>query len=257
MLVALTRGVSPSINDCQLTHLARQPINFDRAVEQHRLYEDCLKEVGVNVLSLPPNIRLPDSVFVEDTVVVVDEVAVIANMSSDIRRQEVEVIASTLSQYRPLVFLKEPAMLDGGDVLRIDRTLYIGISSRTNQSAVTQLRQILEPFGYEVKGVQVKGCLHLKTGCTFIGRNTLLANPSWVDTDQFRGFEILEVPASESWAANALLINNTILFPDSFPQTAELIEERGLSLRQLNISELAKAEAGLTCMSVVFETDRL
>jgi len=238
-----------------LTYLARQPIDFKKAVEQHQLYEVCLKEVGAKVISLPPLTQHPDSVFVEDTALVVDELAIIANLGSYRRREEIHSIASTLAHYRPLVFLKEPATMDGGDVLRIDRTIYVGLSTRTNEEAVIQLRQILDPFGYEVKSAQVRGCLHLKTGCTFIGMNTIIANPAWVDIDQFNGFELLKVPATEPWAANALVINDTVLFPDGFPQTAGMMEERGFHLRHIDISELSKAEAGLTCMSLIFESN--
>jgi dimethylargininase len=253
VLTALTRAVSPTIGDCQLTYITRQPIDFDKAEQQHRMYELYLSDLGLTVVSLAAEAAHPDAVFVEDAAVVVDEVAAITNMGSDKRRSETESLVSTLSQYRKLSFLKEPAVLDGGDVLRIGRTFYAGISSRTNEEGVAQLRQILSPYGYEVKGVKVKGCLHLKTGCTFIGNNTILANPSWVDANQFPGFEILEVPASEPWAANSLLIRDTILFPLGFPQTTEMLREKGFNLKLVDISELMKAEAGLTCMSLIFE----
>lgn len=254
VLTALTRAVSPTIGDCELTYLIRQAIDFDKAEKQHRMYEQCLKEIGLNVVSLDAEAAYPDAVFVEDAAVVVDELAVMTNMGSDKRRRETESLVSTLSHYRRLDFLKEPAALDGGDVLRIGRTLYAGLSKRTNEEGIAQLREILKPYGYEVKSAEVKGCLHLKTGCTFIGKNTILANPSWVDTNQFRDFEILEVSATEPWAANSLLIRDMILFPIGFPQTTEMLRERGFSLKLVDISELMKAEAGLTCMSLIFES---
>jgi dimethylargininase len=210
--------------------------------------------MAVTVVSLPSEPRLPDAVFVEDPAVVLDELAVVTTMGSDKRREEVQSLISVLSQYRPLEFLREPAMLEGGDVLRVNRTLYVGLSSRTNKDGITQLCRIVQPYGYNVKSVDVKGCLHLKTGCTYIGENTILANPSWVDLNEFKGFKILEVPRTEPWAANALLVRQTILFPNSFPQTSVLMADEGFNLRQVDISELLKAEAGLTCMSIIFES---
>jgi dimethylargininase len=257
MLTAITRSVSPTIGDCELTFLSRQRIDFDKAARQQKAYEQSLTKLGVRVLSLPAEPEMPDAVFVEDTAVVVDEVAVIASMGAATRRQEVKSMADTLSRFRPLKFINESGTLEGGDKFRIGRTLYVGVSTRTNRAGIAQLSRILESFGYQVKTVEVKGCLHLTTGCTYIGRNTILANKSWVDTSAFEGFDIIDVSLTEPWAANALLVGGVVLFPSCFPKTRALLEERGFRVETTDISEHMKAEAGLTCMSIIFETDVL
>jgi dimethylargininase len=252
MLSAITREVSPSLGDCELAYLSRQRIDVGRAAGQHRLYEQKLVQLGVRVHSLPAQKELPDSVFVEDPAVVLDECAVMTTMGIESRRGEVESLARFLSDFRKLEFLSEPARLEGGDVMRVGRSLYVGDSVRTNDAGRVQLREILSPFDYEVRAMKVRGCLHLKTGCSYLGRGVMLANSAWVDTAQFMEFELLEVPQDEPWAANALVIGETVLLPEGFPQTRALIEQRGFHVETVDVSELMKAEAGLTCMSIIF-----
>src|SRR5438046_9860916 len=122
MLTAITREVSASINDCELSFHARKPIDVAKAIAQHKAYQDCLAELGVWVVSLPAEPELPDAVFVEDPAVVVDEVAVISVMGTPSRRPEADSLAHALSRYRPITFLRGPATLDGGDVLRVGRS---------------------------------------------------------------------------------------------------------------------------------------
>ncbi|HEV7858807.1 MAG TPA: hypothetical protein VGO91_09285 [Pyrinomonadaceae bacterium] len=251
MLNAITRGVSPGLGNCELAYLSRQRIDVGRADGQHRLYEQKLVQLGVRVHSLPAQDDLPDCVFVEDPAVVLDECAVMT-LGIESRRREGESLASFLTYFRTLEFLREPARLEGGDVMRVGRTLYVGDSVRTNEAGCAQLREIISPFDYEVRAVKVNGCLHLKTGCSYLGRGVMLANSEWVDAAQFAEFELLEVPQSEPWAANALVIGETILLPEGFPQTRALIERKGFHVETLDVSELMKAEAGLTCMSIIF-----
>ena len=254
-LIAIMRGVSASINDCALSFHARQPIDVARARAQHRAYRDCLEELGVRVLSLPAEPGLPDAVFVEDPVVVVDEVAIISNMGASSRRPEARTLIDALSPYRPLQFLEEPATLDGGDVLRIGQSVFVGLSRRTNQEGVSQLRELLGPYDYQVQPVEVRGCLHLKSACSYVGNGTVLINPSWIEAEPLRGFEWLEVPAEEPGAANALLIGDVVIIPVSFPKTRARLERRGFRVRAIDVSELQKAEAGVTCCSVIFGRD--
>jgi dimethylargininase len=252
MLTAITRGVSPCLGDCALSFLARQEIDITRAIRQHHDYERCLAQLGVRVISLPAEPDLPDATFVEDPAVVVDEVAIINLMGNRLRQKEADSLAAALSPLRPLRFLREPARLEGGDVLRIDRTLYVGASSRTNDAGIKQLGEILSPYGYQVRAVDVRGCLHLKTGCSYLGRDAILANRSWVDVARIEGCAVIDVPPAEPFAANTLLIGDTVLLPRGFPQTRALLEDRGFPVRTIDVSELMKAEAGLTCMSVLF-----
>lgn len=254
MLTAITREVSSSINRCELSFQTRKPIDLAKAIAQHKAYQDCLAELGVRVVSLPAEPGLPDAVFVEDPVIVVDEIAVISIMGAQSRRPEAKSLADAVSRYRPIKFLVEPATLDGGDVLRVGRSVFVGLSRRTNREGVGQLSDILRAYDYRVQPVEVRGCLHLKSACSYIGSETLLLNRAWIDAERLRGFELLDVPGDEPAAANVLLLNDVAIMPASFPKTRALLEERGFRVRAIDVSELQKAEAGVTCCSVIFKT---
>lgn len=251
-LIAITRQVSPSINDCELSFYARQPIDVAKATAQHKAYEDCLAGLGVRVVSLPGEPELPDAVFVEDSAMVVDEIAVITNMGALSRRPEAGTMAKALAHYRPLKFLSEPATLDGGDVLRIGRSVFVGLTQRTNREGITQLSDFLRVYDYQVEAVEVRGCLHLKSACSDIGQNTILVNRSLIEVERFRGFELLDVPEEEPGGANALLVQDVVIMPASFPKTRALLEERGFRVQTVDLSELQKAESGATCPSIIF-----
>jgi dimethylargininase len=253
MPIAITRAVSPALNRCELTYLERQEIDVAKAVEQHRRYRDCLLELGLAVLTLPALPDLADSVFVEDPAVVVDEVAVILRMGAESRRAEAESLAEALSPYRPLQRLIEPATLEGGDVVRVGRRIFVGLSGRTNREGIDQLSAALEPFDYTVTAVEMRGCLHLKSACCALGGYRLLANREWVDGAAFAGLDIVDVAAGEPAAADVLEINGTVLIPAAFRATADRLAGLGLRVIPLDVSELMKAEAGVTCMSVIFK----
>jgi dimethylargininase len=255
MLTAITRAVSPAILNCELTFVQRQPIDPAKARAQHRAYEQLLEKLGARVISLPAEPALPDSMFVEDPAIVLDELAVILPLGTKSRFLERASLARALSTFRTLEYVKPPATLEGGDVLRIGRTLYAGLSSRTNAEGFRQLAAILAPHGYEVIAVPVTGCLHLKSAVTYLGRNNLLANRAWFDPAPFtnRNFDWIDVAAEEPHAANALALANTVIFPASFPRTRARIEAAGFHVTPLDISELQKAESGLTCSSLLFD----
>ncbi len=253
MLIAITRAVSPAINRCELGFVERQEISLAKAREQHRLYEACLAELGATVVSLEAEPDYPDSVFVEDPAVVVDEVAVMTRMGAASRRGESESLARALQRYRPLRHLREPATLDGGDVMRIGRTLFVGASHRSNRAGIGQLAAELTPFGYTVVAVEVRGALHLKTACCYVGDGVVLANRDWLDTAPLREFRIVDVAPDEPRAANVLAIGDAVIAPRCFPRTAEILAGLGRKVRPVDVSELMKAEAGVTCSSLVFD----
>jgi dimethylargininase len=253
MLTALTRKPGPRLAECALQFLERAPIDLAKAKQQHDFYESCLGRLGARVVSLPALPSLPDSVFIEDPAVVVAEAAVLAPMGNPSRREESVSLARTLEEFRPLLRVEAPGTLEGGDILQIGRTLYAGLSGRTNRDGVRQLAALLNPYGYRVIPVEVRRCLHLKTACTYVGGGTLLANRHWFDASPFGDFEILDTPPAEPWAANTLRIGDTVLLPASFPRTAARLERRGFQVATLDISEFQKAEGGLTCLSVRFE----
>lgn len=253
MLIALTREVNPAIIHCELTHLDRVPIDYEAARSQHLEYLAALGSLGIQVQSLPAEPDLPDSVFVEDTAIVLDECAVITRPGAESRRPETESIARTLAPHRTLYYIQPPGTLDGGDVLRLDRTLHVGISSRSNREGIGQLGRLLEPFGYSVKGASVTGCLHLKSAITQVGPDMLLINPSMIRKDDFPGWNFIEVDPSEPLAANALLIADELVYPSAYPLTRARLEAAGLRLTLVDASELAKAEGGVTCCSLIFQ----
>lgn len=254
MLTALTRAVSRSLASCELTWLDRREIDIELAIEQHKQYERSLASMGVRVISLPERPDMPDAVFVEDPLVVVDEVAIVTRMGSLPRRAESDSLAEAISAYRPVRHLVDPATLEGGDVMRIGRDVFVGLSSRTNAAGVQQLADELEPFGYRVRPVEVRGCLHLKSACCSMGDGKILANTAWLDPAPLRDYKIVEVAAGEPGAANILRIDDTVLMPAAFPQTREIVRGQGLEILTVDISEMMKAEAAITCSSIIFET---
>ena len=253
MLTAITRAVSSALAHCELSFIPRTPIDLEKARAQHHAYEHLLAKLGARVIPLPEQPELPDSLFVEDTAVVVDEIAVICPMGTPTRRKEAPSIASEIEKFRKLAYVKLPGTLEGGDVLRVGKKVFVGITARSNPEGIRQLAVILATYGYEVTAVPVRGCLHLKSAVTHLGRNTMLGNRAWFDAKRMEGFAWVDVDPSEPHSANALLIGDTVIFPASFPKTRARIEAKGFPVEPLDISELQKAESGLTCSSLVFE----
>lgn len=252
MLLALTRPLSPSITRCELTYVERCPIDFAAAVRQHEGYQASLETLGCRVQQLPAEPDLPDAVFVEDTAVVLDECAVMARPGAASRRAECRSVAAALRPYRPLHRIEPPGTLDGGDVLHVGRRIYAGLSSRTNAEGVRQLRAILTPMGYTVEGVSIRRCLHLKAAATALGDRILL-DPRLIDGVVFGGLAWLEVDPDETPAANVLCIGRSVLCAASAPRTRARLEAEGYNVVSVEASELAKAEGGLTCCSLVFD----
>ena len=255
MLTAITREVSPSLADCELTYLEREPIDVARALQQHAAYVSALQEIGVHVVALPAAPDLPDAVFIEDTAVVIEGLAVITRIGAESRMPENDLMADVLKTYRTIRRIIAPGTLDGGDVLHVGHTLYVGGDGRSNDEGIRQLGEFVAPHGYTVKKVVPHGCLHLKSAATYIGRNTIVANPDWVDTNEIAGVEVVAVDPAEPWAANTITINGTVFLPADCPQTVARLKAAGFRVRLLDVSELQKAEAGLSCMSIVFEAE--
>jgi len=255
MLIALTRDVSPDIARCELTHLERRPVDVELAVTQHRQYEDCLGRRGYEVRRLPADPDLPDSVFIEDTCVVLPEVAVITRPGADSRKPETRGVAEAMQPFRILRFIEPPATLDGGDVLQIGKRLFVGLTLRTSAEGIEQFRRLLQPYGYTVTPVTVTGCLHLKSAATAVADDAVLVNPTWVDSSVFRDFTRMEVDPSEPAGANALLARDAVIYPAGCPRTRERLEKRGIHVEPVDMSELSKAEGGVTCCSLLFEAN--
>jgi len=259
MKIAITRRVSPAINHCELTHIARQPIDYERACTQHEQYENALRSLGLNVISLEAEPDLPDSVFVEDVGLVLDECAIMLNPGAASRRPEVATIEKALAPYREIYRVQPPGTVDGGDILRVGKTIYVGKSTRSTENAIEQIRDILAPHNlkvtgrYQVRAVAVTGCLHLKSAVTQVSEDTLLINPQWVSKDDFPGMHFIEVDPTEPYAANVVQSDGRVIYPSSFPKTQAKLEEAGIDLILVEADELAKAEGAVTCCSLLFE----
>lgn len=259
--VAITRAVSPTIADCELTHLAREPIDLALATAQHQAYEELLRSLGATVVHADAAPAMPDAVFVEDTAIVLDEVAIVTRPGAVSRRAETAAIGALLASYRPLRTMSAPATLDGGDVLRMGRTLYVGRSAegngRTNRAGIEQLREIVAPFAYRVVPVDFSACLHLKSAVTALADDLVLLNPSWAEATAFTACQAVPVDEQEPHAANALRLGDAIVYPAHFPRTLEVLVRRDLRVATVAATELAKAEGGVTCCSLIFQAGAL
>lgn len=253
VLTALTRAVSPRIAECELTFIGRQAIDYATAVHQHSRYQQLLRDLGVKVIELPADDQCPDSCFLEDTALILDEVAVITRPASEARRREVAGVVPTIVEYRNVLQIDAPGTLEAGDILRMGRNLFVGTSVRSNQEGIEMLGTALQPYGYKVIAVPMQGALHLKSVCTALDDQTLLADLRHVDAAWFSEYRLVEVPADESPAANVLRINRTVCIHSGFQKTIDLLQSRGYELSTVNISEFLKAEGGLTCMSIIFD----
>lgn len=252
---AFTRAVSPRLADCELTHQDRVAIDAAKADAQHFAYERALAQAGYKVIRLPDLPENPDGVFVEDTALLLDGHAVILRPGVVSRAPETRSTAAGLADHFELHHLTD-GHVDGGDVLRIGRTLYVGLSTRTDLAGIAALREVVRPIGFDVVKAELKDCLHLKTGATLAGTDrtgsrVLIYNRESVDPSQFTGVEPLAVDANEPSAANCLRAGDRLILPAGNPRTAQRLRERGFQVVAVDVSELQKAEAGVTCMSLI------
>jgi dimethylargininase len=243
MPVAITRAISPRFAECELSFLEREPIDLALAETQHARYEAALTSLGYTIVRADPAPEHPDAVFIEDNAVVLDRIAVLTRPGAPSRRGEIAGVARALAPYRPLETIEPPATLDGGDVLLLRDTLYVGLSARTNAAALAQLSDL----GCKVVGVEFRGCLHLKSAVTALDERTLLLNPDWVEP--FAGFDCIETP--EPHAANVLRAGEAIVMSASYPRTRATLEARGFRVVAVPMSEMEKAEGGVTCCSLL------
>ncbi|MAR13574.1 MAG: dimethylargininase [Blastopirellula sp.] len=255
VISAILNRPTSALQRCQLTYLQRGAIDIDVAMHQHAQYAATLRQCGVNVELLECNQHFPDGVFVEDTAVVLDEVAVICSMGSASRRGESDAIGDSVTRWRSDVrWIKLPAQLEGGDVLRVGRTSFVGESPRTNRAGIAALAAIVEPCGYQVQRVRVHGCLHLKTGVTALDDDTFLCNRDWIDESAFANHRRIAVDPREPWSANVLRVGERLIVNEAHPRMADRLDAMGYDCQRVDISEFGKAEAGLTCLSLLLVT---
>lgn len=223
---------------------------YEKALEQHNLYCEALKESGVEVLVLEADERYPDGCFVEDTAVVTKEVAVITRPGDPARLGEEKKISDILSNYKSIETINAPGNLDGGDIMRVDNHFYIGITKRTNEEGARQLTGYLSKYGYTSSQVPVKNLLHLKTGVAYLGNNNFIA----VDelTKEFPSSNVIALSEDESYSANCLRVNNNLLIPKGFPKSKKQIINLRYNIIEVEMSEFRKMDGGLTCLSLLF-----
>ncbi len=247
---ALVRDVSPRLAEAELTFRAPSPVDVDRARAEHTAYRDVLRDLGLEVVLAPPAPELPDATFIEDALVVVDDLAVLTRPGAVSRRPEVDTLRGVVDSLGlRTAALAGPGTLDGGDVLQVGTTVYVGRSSRTDAGGVRQLTDLLAPLGRTVVPVPVTGALHLKTAATALPDGTILAVVDWLDTAGFGDREVVAVP--EPSGADVLLVGDTVVLAASAPRTAELVADRGWSVRTVEIGEFERVEAGPTCLCVL------
>lgn len=250
-MLALTHVPSPNLEQAQRTYVAPTPIDYALALRQHEAYCDMLRQCGARVVTLDVNRDLPDSVFIEDTAIVLDEVAVLASMGAPSRRAEPAGIEPELRRHLPVQRVLPPATIEGGDVLRVGRTLLVGLSARTNAAGADTLRAVAGRFGYAVRPVPVRGCLHLKSACAALPDGRLLVNADWLDVAALRGSELVRVPEDEPDAANAVLVGGHVCLAAAHPRAADLVGRLGFAVQLIDLSEFAKAEGCVTCLSLL------
>lgn len=251
MINAIVREVSPAIGRCELTYQEWVEIDYDLACHQHTEYIRALEGLGCQVTVLPAEPDLPDSVFVEDTALVLDELGIITRPGTESRRPETVSVSKELARHRPLALIQDPATLEGGDILRVGRAIYVGLSRRSNPEGIAQLRALAEPLGYTVHAVQMQDCLHLKSAVSQIAPGALLLNPRWVQPEAFPGLQVIEVDPSDPHAANALQVRSGLIYPACFPLTLARLKEHGIAVTVVDVSEMQKAEGAVTCCSLL------
>jgi len=251
-LIAITRTPSTRMHACERTYVDEAPIDAELAIRQHEGYESALRECGARVIRLAGDCDLPDCVFVEDTAIVLDEVAVLMSMGARSRRGEVPAIETALREFRPIERVHTPATIDGGDVVVSGRDVFVGLSRRTNQEAVAFLGGVLAPLGYRVTAVPVLKCLHLKSACSALPDGRMFVNADLIETGPLRDRGLVPVPKGEELAGDVLVIGDRIVVSDAFPESIARLSSLGWTVIPVSVSEFAKAEGGVTCMSLVF-----
>jgi dimethylargininase len=247
---AIVRPVPDSYHHCIRTN--RGNIDVTLAKRQHSEYCKALQRLGLELILVKGDNALPDSCFVEDTAAVFMEKAVICNMRMKSRANEVTEVARVMEKLKETHHIKPPATIDGGDILRVEDTVYVGISARTNLDAIDQLKKILESSEVNIVPVKVHKVLHLKSACTYLGDNFVILSKGYFDTKVLQGLGKIIVPKGEEYAADCLAINGTVLMAKGYAKTKKLVEGEGFSVEELEMSEFRKGEGALTCLSIIW-----
>ncbi|MEO5568313.1 MAG: dimethylargininase [Gemmatimonadaceae bacterium] len=251
-IIAITRKPSPRLEAGERTHIGRDAIDIARALSQHDGYRATLARLGAEVSRLDDADECPDGVFVEDTALVLDEAALLMRPGAESRRGEVPGIGEALAKYRELARVESPATIDGGDIVVAGKRIFVGRSARTNSAGIASLGGLTKQFGYTVHGVRMHGCLHLKSGCTALPDGRILINRSWIDASDLPACDFVDVPREEPWGGDVAFVGDAVLAAAAYPRTIETLAGEGYEVCAVDVSEFAKAEGGVTCMSLIF-----
>ncbi|MBI5359443.1 MAG: hypothetical protein HZA48_02550 [Planctomycetes bacterium] len=249
---AIVRGVAGTYDKCVKPGARKQEIDVELAIEQHNAYCAILENMGLELMKIPADGRFPDCCFAEDPGIIFGQKAVISRMKTASRAGETTSIKKALSIHKKIFEIRAPGTIDGGDVLKAGNRVYIGLSKRTNLSAIRQVESFISKDGYEIIPVKIRNTLHLKTVCTHIGNNCMVIAPGHFDDGIFADYDIIRVPKNESYSANCLAINGKVIIPRGFPKTKALIENKGFKTIQAGMSEFEKGGGSLTCLSIVY-----
>lgn len=249
---AIVRGVPETYDRCVRPAELDHAICIHTARRQHDGYCRALEGLGLELIRLEADDSFPDCCFVEDPAIVVGDNAIIACMGAESRRGEEAEMSRALAEHKKILHIQPPATLEGGDVLRIDHTLYVGLSRRTNRAAVEQLQQLLAGSAFEVVPVPVRNALHLKTACTYLGRGFVIVASECIDASVFAGYTIIPAPSDEAYSANCLSVNGKVIIPARHPKSKRVIQEQGFEMVEVEMSEFQKGDGGLTCLSKIF-----
>ena len=227
--------------------------DYQLALQQHQNYIQALEQCGLEVTVLPADEAFPDSCFVEDPAILTASCAIITNPGAASRTGETRAIEKAVAEFYPqLHHIKAPGSLDGGDVMMVGTHFYIGLSARTNQQGADQLIEVLEAHNMSGSCVALSDMLHLKTGLSYLENNHLVACGEFLNKATFQKFDVLPVDSNESYAANCIWVNDTVIIPDGFPKTQKMIENAGFKVLPVDVSEFQKLDGGLSCLSLRF-----
>ncbi len=227
--------------------------NYDRALLQHEFYVQALESCGLEVLSLPPDEKYPDSTFMEDVALLTPQCAIITNPGAPSRKGEIQGLREIMREYfSNIEQVEAPGSVEAGDIMMVGDHYYIGLSERTNQAGASQMIGFLEKYGLTGSFIELKQVLHLKTGVAYLENNNLLACGEFLTHPEFQKFNILEIEASESYAANCIWVNGKVLLPAGYPVARNTIHSAGYEILEVDTSEFRKLDGGLSCLSLRF-----
>ena len=227
--------------------------SYELALQQHKNYILALEQCGMSVTVLAADEAFPDSTFIEDAALLTPHCAIITNPGAPSRQGEIGKVADVVSQhYDNVEHIRAPGTVEGGDIMMVGTHFYIGLSERTNQAGADQVIAILNKYGMTGSVVPLEKVLHLKTGVVYLENNNLLASGEFLEWTEFLKYNILKVDEAESYAANCIWVNGTVIVPSGYPKTRQIIENTGYPTISVDVSEFRKLDGGLSCLSLRF-----